>query len=421
MLLVDYIFDWARDLYRHGIARLVKAISKKVSRKELNDTVSISLDTDFLSINQGPIDSQEQMELDPSPHQGVAAWQHQMELDPPATPLAEVVENRDFCEERFKQWKNTDTVAGAFRDPNIIETSFECVKFTKEVFRTLLAPFLTSEIPEERLHQFTLAIKDAFVAHAVMISDNVLLYLEEQWTGNRRLLNEEAPDSRLRHAIIVYYVHFSDRWQPRRVIACIVFDQDAIKYMPRRAGCKTAISTNGGNPLIEVTNHDVTNLVHRLRGQSMRDNLAAAIETRSFFLDKQDSRTSGFKSKPSSPFGIPALFQVLQYISSQDPRGSIEPLTRFSSLVEIQKTNATHPTSTFITPYLAYPFLGSPSGRTTYVLVFSNSLREMVEFGGRSGASSALIPMATFPISRTNSIISLTSRKSMVSMSRTTC
>jgi hypothetical protein len=382
LLLVDYIFDWARDLYRHGIARLLKALCKKASGKELNDTVSISLDTDFLSINQGVVALQQQMELDPPSHQGVAAWQHQMELDPPAPQFAEIVENPDLCEEKSEQWQNTDTVAGAFRDPTIIETSFECVQFTNDVFHTLLAPFITSGIPEERLQQFTLAIKDAVAGHAVMISDDVLSYLEEQWTGNRRLLDDVAPGSRVRHAIIVYYVHFSDRWQPRRVIACIVFDHDVIKTMRRKAGRKTAVATKGDTPLTEVTTHDVTTLVQHLRGQSMRDNLVAAIETRSVFLDKQASGTPGFESKPSSPFGIPALFQVLQIISSQDPRGSIEPLTRFSGVVEFQKMNSTDPTSTFITPYERYPPFGSPHCRIKYVLVYSNNIREATELGG---------------------------------------
>lgn len=382
LLLIDYIFDWGRDLYRHSIARLLKTLAKKVSGKELNDTVSISLDTDFLSINQGAITSQHQMELDPPSSQGVAAWQHQMELDPPAPQSAEIPENPDLCEEKSEQWQNTDTVAGAFRDPNIIETCFECIQFSNDVFHTLLAPFITAGIPEERLEQFTLAIKDAIAGHAVMISDDILLYLEEQWTGNRRLLDDVAPDSRVRHAIIIYYVHFSERWQPRRVIACIVFDQDVIKTTQRNAGRKRAVAIKSDTPRTEVTAHDVTTLVQHLRGQSMRDNLVAAIETRSVFLDKKASGTPGFEAEPSSPFGIPALFQVLQIISLQDPRGSIEPLTRFSGIVEHQRMDSTDPTSTFITPYETYPSFGSPHCRVKSVLVYSNNIREATELGG---------------------------------------
>ncbi|CZR59535.1 uncharacterized protein PAC_09429 [Phialocephala subalpina] len=381
LLLVDYIFDWARDLYRHGIARLLKVLSKKASGEEPNDIVSISLDADFLSIDQGMVTLQDQMELDPPSNQGVAVWQHQMELDPPAQ-FAEILETSDLCEEKSEQWQKTDTVAGAFRDPSIIETCFEYVRFTNDVFQTLLAPFITSGIPEERLQQFTSAMEDAVAGHAVMIPDDVLSYLEEQWTGKRRLLDGVAPDSLARHAIMVYYVHFSKRWQPRQVIACIVFDQDVIKMIQKNAGHKRAVSTKGDTPPMEVISHDVTTIIQRLRGQSMRDTFLAAIESRSVFLDKRASGTPGFEAKPCSPFEIPALFQDLQIISSQDLRGSIEPLTRFSGIVEYQKVNSTDPASTFITPYKMYPPFGSPHSRPKSLLVYSNDIREATEFGG---------------------------------------
>jgi hypothetical protein len=185
LLLVDYIFDWARDLYRHGVARLLKLLTKKASGREVNDSVSISLDTDFSSVFQGAIARRDQMELDlPSP-QVVGASKNQMELNPPAPQHAEVVATPDLCQEKFEEWQETDTVAGAFRDPSIIETCFECVKFTNDIFETLLAPFITSGIPLECLEEFSSAIEwDGLQGHPVLISDDVLSYLEEQWTGN---------------------------------------------------------------------------------------------------------------------------------------------------------------------------------------------------------------------------------------------
>ncbi|KIM97522.1 hypothetical protein OIDMADRAFT_32504 [Oidiodendron maius Zn] len=87
--------DWAQDLYRYGIAGSSKRYVK-TSGKELNDIVSISLDTNFLSINQGVVAFQQQMELDPPSYHGIAAWQHQVEPDPPALQLAKIVGNPDL-------------------------------------------------------------------------------------------------------------------------------------------------------------------------------------------------------------------------------------------------------------------------------------------------------------------------------------
>jgi hypothetical protein len=370
LLLVDYIFDWARDLYRHSIARLLKVLCKKVSEKQPNDAVSISLDTDFSSINQ----EVEQIELDPPRHQGIANWQQQMELESPA-PQFPAIETPGLCEETFKEWKKIDTITGAFRDPTIIETSFECIQFRDQVFQTLLAPFITSDIPEERLVQFDAGLRDAVAEHPVMISDDVLLYLEEQWTGNRSLLDDRIPASRVRHAIIVFYLHFTDRWQPRRAMACIVFDQNIENLVRHRPQ--------------EVTTRDVAGLIHHLRGQSVKDNLVAAIETRSVFLKKQAGGTPGFESQPSSPFGIPALFQILQIISSEGPRGSLERLTRFSSLIEYQKSDSLDSTRSFFTPFKAswgwdYPIC-RPYWEGKYALVYSTDIREATEASGIPG------------------------------------
>jgi hypothetical protein len=48
LLLVDYIFDWARDIYRPGVLQLLKGLSKN----EFDDFASISSDTDILSTKQ---------------------------------------------------------------------------------------------------------------------------------------------------------------------------------------------------------------------------------------------------------------------------------------------------------------------------------------------------------------------------------
>lgn len=62
--------------------------------------------------------------------------------------------------------------------------------------------------------------------------------------------------------------------------------------------------------------------------------------------------------------------------------GSIEPLTRFSSVVKFQKMNSPDPTSTFITPYETYPPFGNPHCQTKDALVYRNKIREVTELGG---------------------------------------
>ena len=47
LLIVDYILDWARDLYRPGIYRLLESISSS----NFDDTMSMVSDSDIHSLN----------------------------------------------------------------------------------------------------------------------------------------------------------------------------------------------------------------------------------------------------------------------------------------------------------------------------------------------------------------------------------
>jgi hypothetical protein len=164
---------------------------------------------------------------------------------------------------------------------------------------------------------------------------------------------------------------------------------------------------------MEVTTHDVTTLVQRLKVQSMRDNLATAIETRSVFLDKQASGEPGFAVKRAKPSEIPAFFQVLQMITSEDPRGSLEPLTRFSGIVEYQSVRSTDSTGTLIRPYFEIPFSANSRGsieryerpasdhesdpESESILVCSNSIGKASKFGGPEWCLFYLNPNGEIP------------------------
>ncbi|KAE9371916.1 hypothetical protein N431DRAFT_342019 [Stipitochalara longipes BDJ] len=376
LLLIDYIFDWTRDFYRDGIARLLKRVVDKTAGKNIDEIESIDLGTDFSSVNLGVADWQDHMDLDP-PSLEFSLEPSPMPVTLPRTPY--------LHQEESQKWQNIDTVTGVFRDASILETYFKYIHFKNEVFSTLLAPFVTSNIPEERLIQLVLATVGAFLSHAVMISDDVLGQLEKHWTGHQRPEIEANAGPALRHAIIVYYTHISEKWQLKRAIACIVLENDVFRNMQEHAGRSTSSATGYSAQLREVTSHDVTALVQHLRGQSTKNNLIAAIEARSVFLVKEASGGPGFVTRPSPPFEIPALFQILGFVSSDGHRGSIEHIIRFSSNVDYQRINPTDAKPTLTPPYKIYPLLSSSSvqmSRIKSVLVYCNYVKEAKEFGG---------------------------------------
>jgi hypothetical protein len=276
----------------------------------------------------------------------------------------------------------TDTVAGAFRDPSIIETCFECVHFSNDIFQTLLAPFITSGIPEERVREFESAMNDALKSEqAVTISDNILGYMEEKWTGHQRIPDETTPASSSRHALMIYYIHISERWQPRRVIACIIFDDDVVRTIQETPSGISRSARGEAGPA-EVTTYDVLSLVQCLRSQSTDDILGTAIETRSVFLAKYHHNALGFATEAPPDSKLSAFFQDLQFVASENPRSSIDPVTRSSSIVEYQRISSTNSTSAFIAPYKSKPLFTARRGRMKSVLVYSIGIRAMMKHGG---------------------------------------
>jgi len=343
---------------------------------------SLQFGTNSSSITQGLSDRQDQMDLDrPSP-------------EAPDSPIM-LQQIPHLPQEEFQKWQATDAVTGVFRDGNILESCFEYVHFKNDVFETLLEPFVTSDIPEERLRQFVLAVHQAFFSYSVTISDDVLGHLEELWTGYRRPENDFKTGLTIRHAIMVYYTHISEGWQPRRAIACIVLDDDVFKKVQDSIGRSISSVTGSAAPPKEVTSYDVTALVQHLRRQSTKSNLIAAIETRSGFLVKGGSSGRGFSLRQCQPFGIPALFQVLRSIHPDHPRAPIEHIARFSNIVDYQRISTDDGKPSPMAPFDTYPLFKGYGARPKTILVYSNYMREVNEFGGPEWCLFCLYPGET--------------------------
>jgi len=99
---------------------------------------------------------------------------------------------------------------------------------------------------------------------------------------------------------MVYYTHISEKLQPRRAIACIVIEKEVFrKIQEESTDPSTSLATGSGILLKDVTSSDVTGLVKQLRGQSTKNNLLAAIETRSIFLGAKAGGDPGFLARQS--------------------------------------------------------------------------------------------------------------------------
>jgi hypothetical protein len=222
LLLVDYIFDWARDVCRPGILQLLKRLSKN----ELDEVASISSNTDILSTKQKILAWKAQLtavaDIEPVP---LASDMASLELSinepstpdmssefmstsPPSisdasssdaltskisTPKVSTTETLaldawllEYREQLQKKWRDTDTVDGAFRPQSIVETCFVCVNLDGDTFSKKFVPALRASLPHGNLREHSRAMSRALHRTSLMISGEVLQYLEEHFIRGKR-------------------------------------------------------------------------------------------------------------------------------------------------------------------------------------------------------------------------------------------
>ncbi|KAF4632991.1 hypothetical protein G7Y89_g5141 [Cudoniella acicularis] len=363
LLLVDYIFDWARDLYRPGVIQLLKALSKN----ELDEDASISSDTDILSTKQKIAAWQAQLtavadiasvplasdmaslELStnepstPNTSPEVMSTSHPSISDASSsdsssldtlTPKLRATETStldtwlsEYHEKLQKKWRNTDTVDGAFRPQHIVETCFVCMNLEGDTFSKKFVPALTPRLPYGNLREHSRAMSRALYRTSLMISDEVLQYLEEHFIRGKRSSKRHAQTSDNKHVIMLIHNCITREWQLKRTLICIVFDQSGLEDLLAQAEYQRPVIGAQADPpsQYQLTVQDMDALVDVLKSQYITDVLAAAIESRTLEVYKEDASSDDISARNCPNGRISELIAVVQDLVSTQPLTPIAP------------------------------------------------------------------------------------------------
>lgn len=192
LLLVDYVFDWARDVYREEIIKELRLLATGD-----NDAASIIYaDSD--------IHSTRQMEI----------------LDLPGesnTDGAEFRANKS-AQEAFMM---ADSNAGFVRHATLIESKYCCVLVTRDNVQTLLRSIRQTKL--QRLCRLILTQME----DAILIPQEALDKMEEQWTGTSRLPTSHQNTATQYHTVISYTTYISPQWYLIRELFTIAIAEDA--------------------------------------------------------------------------------------------------------------------------------------------------------------------------------------------------
>jgi hypothetical protein len=311
---MDYIFDWARDLYRAVIYRQLKTLTTD----NASDSTSIDSDSDIYSLarithGMGPGIFRNSQDRDIRPYPSFfSAIEDQPAPEPESRNLPHHLSSGNFKphvwspEELIipdlEQWKAHDSEYGVFRPSNIIDNEFECVYVTAENLMDVLRSFSRNRKVDEMKARL---IRQTIEFNPVLISNTLLDLLEALWTGTERQQVKgdmpKPPPERTVIATLAFRVRFSKDWSVTRFLTCLAFDATAFAVLHQKAKYKL----NRGFPSSlfhapQLDEQDIERLVELLQTGSAIDNFLAATKQKTKIIVKLVEPKTGFNFTSSS-------------------------------------------------------------------------------------------------------------------------
>ncbi|KAH7389010.1 hypothetical protein BKA64DRAFT_645482 [Cadophora sp. MPI-SDFR-AT-0126] len=175
LLIVDYIFDWARDLYRPSILHCLETMDE-----DFETRMSFAADTDINSTRRTcRLDAESQAETSADSEEFEISARDNSPLDPWKT--------HDLLE----PYSLVDYKSRVFRHATIIKTSFQCLYLTRDNMMSFINCLGASSSKYKKIARTTLqALRDG----PMTVSQRMLYNIENEWTGTIRETHHTAPE-----------------------------------------------------------------------------------------------------------------------------------------------------------------------------------------------------------------------------------
>ncbi|KAH8796931.1 hypothetical protein F5882DRAFT_375096 [Hyaloscypha sp. PMI_1271] len=251
LLIIDYIYDWARDVFRPSIVSQLAMLANPTQDKgRVHDNGFTTADTDSDVFSLG------------KQRKDIETWDAALE-DPTEVMLEE--------ELSLIKWATYDSPLGVFRPGCIVESLFRCLCITKENVDELF-----STIPERRSpKKLARKAENVLNVNHVLVSEDALGRMEEIWTNRtRRRQCQDVPEKSF-FATINYNVFFAGNWELKRVISCLAFDEEALNLLRQYYGRKSIPVAIKRAKILRKDNAET--LLTALKNQTVQQNLASAL------------------------------------------------------------------------------------------------------------------------------------------------
>ncbi|KAL9574032.1 hypothetical protein ACKAV7_001808 [Fusarium commune] len=222
LLIIDYIADWARDIYREGIASSLQKLA-------LSDSASLAHDEDVYS-KAGGLRSRASSLFDTSraaSHVGDSRVPSHIDSDP-------VQSQSDIGHGTMKQvviedyLHKFDHESGVFRHVKIVHSKFTGLLITHENVEEFLHTSTTIGETKSLVLSLLTQLQDV-----CLVKGHMLNYLELLWTDTNRKLPEMLRPEELFYTIVTVTFYLTPNWEPTQELSYLAFSQKLVQYSMR--------------------------------------------------------------------------------------------------------------------------------------------------------------------------------------------
>lgn len=210
LLIIDHIFDWARDSYTRSLLRQIRSLSAVDS----SETMTIG-DSDIWSLRppEGDLTSDSVPEQPPE----IAAVNDPHEngyTSPPIHPL--------------------DSLGGAFRYAYNVESEFSALLITRDSVNTMLRSFGTEGAAKKYASEVLNAMAGKF--DVMKITGQTLTKLEHLWTEESEMPANPVISTTRFYTNLVFKAGLTADWHQVRQLCCLAIAEDAFDWLVKFSG-----------------------------------------------------------------------------------------------------------------------------------------------------------------------------------------
>lgn len=267
---MDYILDWARDIYRPNLLRQLKTLRLSNS-SNLDDAMTSILDPDVYSL-AGEV--QPWMEA-----QDIQMLQPEDILDPYSSDAASVTFEEDPVDS-FGVFKSSQ---GLVRDARIIESRLRSLYITRDNAQTLLQDFENPNTATALVRSILAIMSRKCV---VLESEEVLNAIEDKWTGNVRPRTSAPLQASKVFAQFRVSYFINHAWEQVRELTYLAVSDEAREILIERAKFRSVVRRSRFSPP-ECPAGQVIKTMNSFLKRSVRQDFVAALARRTFMTDME--------------------------------------------------------------------------------------------------------------------------------------